>query len=139
MCINKEMKSAVTRPTNAYLQKTSLYLNCRIKNFLRILFPERFKEPVDYLMICNGTSHVQHWEENIQKMCSFVESSELLSVEQKNRGLVNVFSGQVATPEQSKDMMIFRETGTVSYRQYISTRLLEVPSNSNSPSGIKSC
>ena len=136
MCINKDMKSAVTWPTNAYLQKTSLFLNCRIKafkNFLRILFPERFKEPVDYLTICNGTSYAQHWEENIQKMCSFVESSELLSVEQENRGLVNVFSGQVATPEQSKDMMTFRETGTVAYRQYISIRLLEVPSNTNAP------
>ena len=54
-------------------------------------------------------------------------------MEQNSRGVVNVFSGQVATPEQSVDMMTFRETGIKAYRQYISTRLLEVPSHANAP------
>ena len=67
------------------------------------------------------------------EMCSLVESNKLLDVVQKNRGVVNVFIGQVATPEQSVDMMTFRETGIVAYRQYISTRLLEVPSYAKAP------
>jgi len=90
--------------------KKITFLNCRIKvfkNFLRILFPERFRKPADFLTISDDTPYLQHWEENIQKMCDLVKSNKLLDVEQDNRGFVNVFSGQVATPEQSVDMMTF--------------------------------
>jgi len=83
------------------------------------------------LTISDDTPYLQHWEENILKMCNLVESNKLLDVEQNNRGVANVFSGQVATPEQSVDMMTFQETGIEAYRQYISTRLLEVPSHAN--------
>ena len=110
MCINKDMKGAVTRPTHAYLQKTSLFFNCRIKafkNLMQILFPERFKEPVHHTSIIDETPYAQHWEENIQTMCGLMDSGKLVSVQDDNRGVVNVFSGQVATPEQSVDMMSF--------------------------------
>ena len=136
MCINKDMKSAVTHPTHAYLQKTSLFFNCRIKafkNLMHILFPERFKDPVNHATITDDTPYTHHCEENVQTMCGLIESSRLVSVQQENRGVVNVFSGQVATPEQSVDMMSFRQVGMVAYRQYITTRLLEMPSHINAP------
>ena len=51
-------------------------------------------------------------------MCGLIESSKLISVLQENRGVVNVFSGQVATPEQSVDAMTFQQVGMVAYKQY---------------------
>jgi len=134
MCINRDMKSAVTRPTDAYLQKTSLFFNCRIKafkNLLHILFPKRFQESVNHATISVGT-HAQHCEQNVQAMCELMESKKTVGME-RNRELVNVFSGQIPTPEQSADMMQFREVGTMAYRQYISTRLLKPSGNTNAP------
>ena len=136
MCINKDMKGAVTHPTQAYLQKTSLFFNCRIKafkNLMHILFPEKFKGSEHHINIIDDTPCTQHWEENIQTMCGLIESSKLVSVQQENRGVVNIFSGQVATPEQSVDMMTFRQVGIVAYKQYITTRLIEMPSHINAP------
>lgn len=103
---------------------------------MHILFPERFKEPVNHTTINDDTPYTQHCEENVQAMCGLIESSNLVSVQQENRGVVNVFSGQVATPEQSADMMSFRQAGMVAYGQYITTRLLEIPMP---PSGVKNC
>ena len=45
---------------------------------------------------------------------------------EENRELVNVFSDKIATPK-------FQEIGAMAYIQYISTRLLEPSSNTNSP------
>ena len=74
---------------------------------MHILFPERFKEPMNHTTISDDTPYTQHCEENVRTMCGLIESSKLVSVQQENRGVVNVFSGQVATPEQSIDMMSF--------------------------------
>jgi len=45
--------------------------------------------------------------------------------------LMNVFTGQVATAEQTKDMLSFRQVGIQAYKQYISTRILQSPSHTN--------
>ena len=43
MCVNKDLKMAIVRPTQSYLQETSLFLKYRItahKNLLAQLFPQ---------------------------------------------------------------------------------------------------
>ena len=43
MCVNKDLKMAIVRPTQSYLQKTSLFLKYRItvyNNLLAQLFPQ---------------------------------------------------------------------------------------------------
>ena len=40
MCVNKDLKGAIARPTKPYLQKTSLYFNYKIKALKLQLFPD---------------------------------------------------------------------------------------------------
>ena len=68
----------------------------------------------------------QHKEDNIKKMCMELTTKRLLPLQlQSNRGIVNTFSGQKATPEQSKDMLTFREIGM---QAYVTHRILQSPS-----------
>ena len=110
MCINKDLKTAVTHPSKVYLQKTTLFFNHRIKAFKHLiqnLSPEKFKELTSPNTITNNTPYVQHCEENIQKMCTSINTNKLVTVHEENRGPLNVFTGQVATPEQTTDMLSF--------------------------------
>ena len=52
---------------------------------------------------------------------------------QSNRGLINVFNGQKATPQQASDMLAFHTIGVQAYQQYITHRILMQPSPSNAP------
>ena len=70
MCINKDMKAAVTHPTHTYLQKTSLFFNYRIKafkNLIQVLFPEKSEKLMYNNIITDGTPYAKHSEENVQK------------------------------------------------------------------------
>ena len=49
-----------------------------------------------------------------------------------NRGLVNVFSGLKASPEQSHDLLNFREIGTTDLVNYVNHHILKIPST-NAP------
>ena len=97
MNINKDLKSAVVHPSQAYLQKTSLFFNCRIeayKNLMHELFPEKFIGTANYNSINDHTPQAKHREANIKEMCSLIITNKLLDKQSTNRGLLNVFTGQ---------------------------------------------
>lgn len=136
MCINKDMKAAVVRPTKAYLQKTTLFFNYRIlayKNFIQQLFPERTDQEMPAARaLLDKTTAGKNKEENIQTMSSEIAKYHLLPPQvATNRGLVNTFTGQKALPEQSTDLLSFRQVGTQAFEQYVTHRLLNLPSPIN--------
>ena len=127
MCINKDLKAAVVHPTQAYLQKTTLFLNNRIKaykNLTQQLFPGRTDEDLGKNDIIDCTPNGKHQEDNIEQMCSVISSKKLFDL-QLNRGIVNVFSGQKATEEQATDMLSCHKIGTESFHNYIKYHILK--------------
>ena len=129
MCINKDLKTAVIRPTESYLQKTSLFFNHRIKlhkNLIQQLFPERtvyYMQPLD---IMDSLPQAYKYEENIKQMCNLVVTNSLFPNNQENdRGLLNVFSGQQATHKQTNDMLSFYEIGKTAYQNYVRYHILQ--------------
>ena len=72
MCINKDMKSAVVRPTKAYLKKTSLFFGYRIaahKNLLTQLFPDdEVQDHSDVHSIFDTTPYANETQQNTEAM-----------------------------------------------------------------------
>lgn len=132
-CINKDLKEAIAYPTEAYLQKTSLFLNRRIitqKQFLSDIFPEKYevKEPVREMVVDQSTKS-KEVERNIMTMMNFILSKNMVN-HSPGRTLMNPFSLQVASNEQRHDLLGFCKIGEEATVQYISTQLLQLSSSS---------
>ena len=138
MCVNKDMKSAVVRPTKTYLQKTLLFYTYRItayKHLLKQLFPETLKpttKPTE--VIFDNSIESKKKMENVLQMYREIENKELLPITiPSDRGLVNVFSGAKAKPEQSHDLLTFRQVGTEDFLNFVQHRILHQPSSADAP------
>ena len=105
MCVNKDMKMAITHPTKPYLQKMSLFLRYRIsshKNLLWQVFPRFRSAPTVLFDIFSATPEIKEREENIMAMLNMIQEKSLLPTSvASNRGLVNVFSSITANPQKN--------------------------------------
>lgn len=131
MCINRDLKMAIARPTHAYILKTNFFFSYRIKAQAQLssqLFPvaNKTKEKSSLL---DTTSTTRCWNDNIMNMRSLITKHELFP-EECSRGVVNVFTGVNATPEQTHDLLNARSIGEQHYRNYISHHILQTPSTS---------
>lgn len=125
MCINRDMKMAVVTPTKPYLQKTLHFFSHRIKArkvFLSQLFlpTNTHTSPA----IWDSRSTTKKWEENVQKMRIAIHDNCLLPAETANRGLINVFTNQIATQEQCHDLLNARLIGEQGYMNFVSHTIL---------------
>ena len=136
MCVNKDMKIAITHPTKPYLQKVSLFLRYRIsahKNLLTQIYPNLENGSTFIFDVFTDKPEIKEREGNITIMINEILCNGLLPHSlTANRGLVNVFSGLKASPEQSHDLLNFREIGTTDLINYVNHRILKIPST-NAP------
>ena len=137
MCINKDLKTAVVRPTKPYLQKTCLFFNCRIKlykNLIQQLFPEQLVHQLQPSDILDRSPQAYKYEENIKHMCQLVKANSLICSDlQTGRELLNIFTGQLATNEQACDMLSFYQIGEQAFHNFVKYNILEVPSTPRAP------
>ena len=64
------------------------------------------------------TPHAAHCEENVQSMKTELCDSQVLAAAQENRGSL-ALDGTVATPQQYKDLIAFRDIGKKYHEAYI--------------------
>lgn len=111
MCINWDMKAAVVRPTKAYLQKTSTFLRYRIaayKNMLQQIIATETQISTPYAQNCLTTTEpeITKREDNILAMVREIDSNTVLPhTISCNRGLLTAFTGTIATPQQTHDLL----------------------------------
>ena len=134
MCINRDIKEAIIRPTQAYLQKTSLFLNYRIKAYkllMKQVFPEQ-NQAEEKPSIIDTSSESVKVEGNIIHMINEIATNNLLPLH-VTRGVLNTFTMQKATPEQQHDLLNFFEIGEKSFQFYVKYYILKIPSTDVPP------
>lgn len=134
MCINKDLKAAITYPTESYLQKTYSFFNYRIKlssSFLSQIFPLGQKTNETKTIISKDAGIIKKEEIIVAMVATIAEHHLLPANVTSDRGLVNVFNRQQATTEQAHDMLNFRKIGNESTEVYIKHHIIGVSSASN--------
>ena len=128
MCINRDIKMAVVRPAQPYLKKTTHFFSYRIKaqkQFLSQLFPPTAEASPAFKLL-DQSSGDRMRDENVEKMRSLI--NVYTPPADTNRGLLNVFTGNLATEEQVHDLLNARAIGASVYTNYITHQIMQVPS-----------
>ena len=79
------------------------------------------------MSIFDATLHAAHCEDSVEGMKAKLGDSQVLAAAQNNRGLL-ALDGTVATPEQHKDLVAFRNIGKEYHEAYIKYYILRDPS-----------
>ena len=130
MCVNRDLKMAVVRPTYAYLKKTNFFFSYRIKAQTQLasqLFPAT-DMPTQRPQLMDTTASTKCWNDNVLNMRSMMVKHELLPV-QGSKGIVNAFTGVKATTAQTHDLLNARKIGEQHYKNYVTHHILQVPSS----------
>ncbi len=131
MLINKECKTAMTRPTPDYINRIAHYLPYRTKaleNAKKQLFPETKPKHNATHSPFSSDSNDLKWEKNVLAMMSTVDCKCLLAVTDENRGLLNPFTEKLANSQQTHDLLQFRAIGQSEFDIRIQYFILKNPS-----------
>ena len=132
MCVNKDVKAAISKVTEDFIARITPYLPYRAKTL------KNFRSELGFLSLEKSNSFLDHsdklTEENIRMFVFAIKNSGLLKCGTSNRGLVNVnvFTGQVADNQQHHDMLNFSTAGEKELTAFIKPRILNMPST-NAP------
>ena len=130
MLINKDIKTAVVRPTKEYLDRILYYFPVRsqaLKQLKREVFLDNSHDSYSTISLFDLTPSARQVEENIITIKSKLNETAILSSEPVDHGLKSL-SGKHATPEQAKDLLNFWEIGQRHFETYVKYYILQQPS-----------
>ena len=132
MCINKECKEYITRPSADYINRIAMFLPVRaesMKNIETQLFPERKTasdtQPITTIYASERES--KKLEMNVRSQVEYLKNSTIIVGIQENT-LCHLFKKKQPTPEQVQDLMKFREIGQTEFESRVEYNFLRNPS-----------
>ena len=127
MCINKDVKGAISKLSDDYISRTAPYRPHKarsLENYRSQIFSQ--KTPTKQLTISAKDDHA--CEANISKLVQAVTGSSLLpAIVPDNRGMVKVFTNKSADIQQTIDLLNFRKTGSTEMSAFIKSRVTGIP------------
>ena len=131
MCINKDCKEFITRPSADYINCTALFIPVRaeaIKKFEGEIFADKEKKPeVSIHIFVTSKPNAKKLEENVRNQIKKLETSSL-SNQQNKSGLCHIFSPKPLTAEQTQEILSFREVGQSDYEAGVEYYVIRKPS-----------
>ncbi|XP_064384664.1 uncharacterized protein LOC135333611 [Halichondria panicea] len=132
MCINRECKEFVSRPSAETITRISLFLPIRaeaMKNIEQQLFKKQKIDitPIKSLYATSNDNESRKLEGNIKKQVNKLESCSLVT-STCNDALCHLFNKKQLTPQQEHDLINFRSIGETEYRNRVQYYILKTPS-----------
>ena len=122
MAINKDCKTAVTRPDPELMHRISNVMPFRSSCMKNL----KHEIGIEYKPEDNKGKAIS--DINVTKMMDIIQSKNMFP--DNCTELVNNFSGVVALPEQRRDLLTFRDTGQKEFESFIEYKILSLPSTS---------
>ena len=131
MCINKECKEFITRPSGDYMSRTATFLPVRskaVKNLEQQIFAD-MKSPTTKQITSLYTSdpECKKHECNVRAQVRKLRSDSTSLLKSPN-GLEHLFKNKELTPQQTHDLMKFRGIGQTEYESRVDYYILRTPS-----------
>ena len=132
MCINRECKEFIIRPSADYISRTAASLPVRSKaitNLEQQIFADRKSPTVEKITSLHTTDpecmkHTSNVQAQIQKLKT--DSVSFPKFHASN--LQHLFNSKAITRQQSHDLMNFREIGQIEYQRNVDYHILRTPS-----------
>ena len=123
MCINKDVKAAISKLSDDYISKITKSLK-HFRSQLGVFSGEGNSKSTNF-----SSKDDESLEYNVKKLIAAIKEYDLLPPKlSKNRGLVNVFTQTSADLQQNIDMLNFRTTGETEMNAFIKSRVIGTPS-----------
>ena len=133
MCINKECKEYITRPSADYINRTAMFLPVRARAMKSIeaqLFPHQNLtsaiQPITTIHAIDRES--KKLEMNVLNQVEKLKSNSTLIVSNQDTSLCHLFNQKQPAPEQVQDLMNFREIGQKEFESRVEYDVLRDPS-----------
>ena len=112
MLINKDIKAAIRRVESEYIQRICPYLPTRARILKTLKSQMNLNRDVLNQSLMQISKKDQDFEQNIRKIFCIAQEAKLFpGTIDENRGLFNVFTNQVASPQVKEDMLSFVSIG----------------------------
>ena len=133
MCVNKDCKEYITRPSADYINRTAAFLPVRakaIKNLETQLFPEHKHVSVIKPITTIHTKEVSSTklEMNVRSQMLQLEKATSLTLNSPEKSLCHLFQQKQPSPEQIHDLINFRKIGQTEYERRVEYFVLRNPS-----------
>ena len=133
MCINKDCKEYITRPSADYINRTAIFLPIRakaIKNIEKQAFSDKKSansvSPKSITSI-HGTGLSHKLEMNVRSQIQKLELSSI-TPSNTNSSLQHLFNKKDLSSDQSHDLMNFRQIGQTEFERRVQYFILRTPS-----------